>query len=77
MYIFFGIILFLEACSRRRAHRGARHRAGALMMRAGAQPLSPLGPGLLRHDKLIYGNPNNHADGLSRTHGGGSSPSKP
>jgi len=43
----------------------------------GAQPLSPLGPGLLRHDKLIYGYPNNHADGLLRTHGGGSNPANP
>jgi len=49
----------------------------ALMMRLGAQPLSPLGPGFLRRDKLIYGYPNNHVDGLSRTHGGGNNPNKP
>jgi len=38
-------------------------------------PVSPC-PGLLRRDKLIYGYPNNHADGLLRTHGGGSNPNK-
>ena len=69
--------MHLETRSRKRAHRGARHRAGALMKRAGAQPLPPLSPDFLRYGKHIYGKLNNHADGMFCAHGGGSSPSKP
>jgi len=77
MYIFFEKNLHLEACSRKRAHNGARHRAGTLMMRAGAQPLPPLSPNFLHRDKPIYGKVNNHTDGKFHTHGDGSSPSNP
>ena len=67
MYIFFGINI--ETRSSKRAHSGARARAGAL-------PLCPLSRGLFRCDDLAHLYTQNPTDGLLRTHGGGSNPWK-
>ena len=50
---------------------------GALIKRAGAQLLTPLGPDFLRYGKHTYGNPNNPSDGKFRTHIDGSNPNNP
>jgi len=59
------------------AHRGARHRAGALIKSAGAQLLIPLDPDFLRYGKHTCGNPNNPSDGKFLTHIDGNNPNNP